>query len=60
MTGIELSIGELVNDLAARLSQALHLEIPVKAPRLNSLALQSNAELLANSKYGMATWTKRR
>jgi lipoate-protein ligase A len=57
LTGIPISIHALISSLTVSIADALALRaFPDRFPS----GLQSNAEGLANSKYGGATWTKRR
>jgi lipoyl(octanoyl) transferase len=57
LTGVRLSTDLLVDSLTIAITDALALRaIPVAFPS----ELQSNAEQLANNKYGDVAWTKRR
>ena len=57
LTGVRISIQALISSLIVPLADALALRaIPAEFPA----QLQSNAEDLANNKYGGSTWTKRR
>jgi lipoate-protein ligase A len=57
LTGVHVSIDELVGSLTVAISAALVLR--ATSDRFPS-ELQSNAEELANNKYGHVAWTKRR
>jgi lipoate-protein ligase A len=57
LTGIPVSVQALVNSLTVSIADALALRtFPDRFPS----ELQSNAEQIANSKYGGSAWTKRR
>jgi lipoate-protein ligase A len=57
LTGIPISIQALISSLTVSIADALAVHV---LPQQFPSELQSNAEGLANSKYGGATWTKRR
>jgi lipoate-protein ligase A len=57
LTGVALSMDRLIDSLAVAIADTLALRaIPGRLP----FELQSNADQLANTKYGHAAWTKRR
>jgi hypothetical protein len=57
LTGIPVSIQALISSLTVSIAGALSARVLLEQ---FPCELQSNAEGLANSKYGGATWTKRR
>ena len=60
LTGVAICIAELVENLADRLSEILGVRYSRPGISSDLKSLESNVEVLTNTKYGAQSWTKRR